>query len=142
MFTRIIRGVKNWYNGRFRVGSEYLTFEQCEQYHKELWTWLAETGENSESNWSGWNKFGDHRWPRCFSCIVDRRKPGEFPEDLCRHCPIEWSATGFKKLGCCFQKDSLYRQWIHVKGDDNKIENRKALAKQIANLPWKNKWLI
>ena len=97
------------------------------ELHKELWGWLAETGDAWKSNWPGWQQYRSSN--DCFAC--------EACEEDCSECPIDWVgnenyAFSYGDRQCC-ASGSLYEEW-----DTSKTTyERKKLAAQIRDLPWK-----
>lgn len=59
-----------------------LTKKKAKEICIELWTWLAETGNNYKGDWPGWNKYGRMQGD-CPFCEYDTRHLG-----ACDSCPI------------------------------------------------------
>ena len=101
-----------------------------EKEHRKLWNWLVDHPEACKTdyfkNWDAAN------WPYnlCFACeAAVLNGPG--PDDEicdCQYCPL----GGKSVVGC---GDGLYDEWA----DAVSPETRRKLARQIANLPWKEK---
>lgn len=115
-----------------------MTFEKAQKLHRELWNWLAETGEDSKSSWDGWMKVRNYSEPvrffSCFACAFGRKgKVGRNASVEC-NCPIVWtdSALYIQNFACEDNVDSLYRKWRECPD----VEQRKHFAALIRDLPW------
>jgi hypothetical protein len=91
--------------------------------HILLWDELARTGSMNKSG-TFYKLFTISRQSGyCWAC-----------EDCgcaCSLCPIDWGNGAW-----CLDEDTLYDQWCEATED---IEDRKLLAAQIRDLPWRTK---
>ena len=105
--------------------------EDCHKLHKELWDWLAETGDWFKPNWPGWDKLDDLVTNHCFACeytlLIENDPDWSSPE--CKSCPIDWGQP------YCDENGTLFAKWDQEKD----IAERKRLAKKIANMKWSSK---
>ncbi|MDR1572796.1 MAG: hypothetical protein LBS24_00600 [Clostridiales Family XIII bacterium] len=101
-----------------------ITFAEAEAGHRELWNWLAETDGDSAYKriWPGWDKYDSEAKNLCFPC--------EIAGTICSYCPIEWPNGQI-----CAYFGSLYAVWRNEKDP----AERKRLAEQIRDLPWREK---
>lgn len=113
-----------------------------EQWHKELWGWLAENPKHTKQDFVR-KEFKDndgirellHKSLSCFACLHDKViAQAKFETPYCRYCPL---AESFAKLG----DDSCGRlSFVWGQSRANYLENRAAdYAKQIQNLKWKSR---
>ena len=100
-----------------------LTKKKTIEYHREMWNWLAETGEKYKHHWPGFEKMG---WTTsyCFLC--------EYAETHTKHycnqtCILIWPPDD---QGCDEGKDP-YSHWDRAKTK----RTRKKYAKIISELP-------
>ena len=65
-----------------------LTKRKALEISKELWTWLAETGEEFKQDWPGWKKYGKmiHYCPCCE--YVGQQGKYSIDRTLCEGCPL------------------------------------------------------
>jgi hypothetical protein len=105
------------------INMNNITFAEAEAGHRELWDWLAETGGNFDCkrDWSGWGGYDRRAGDACFACEIAGN---------CSFCPIEWPNELI-----CNDSGSLYDDW-DKEGDP---AERKRLAAEIRDLPWKEK---
>ena len=106
------------------------TSEELHALHRELWGWLAETGERRKQNWTRWNELDDSlsvsKGCLCFAC-QEARERGATGE--CNFaCPISWVVD---QRSCLFI-GSPYSRWVL---SDTK-KGRKKYAAIIRDLPW------
>lgn len=101
-----------------------------EAEHRKLWNWLAvHPGANKHDYFLGTPYF-DRPASCCFAC--------EAVNTRCSRCPL----GGAKILGC-FSHQGLYADWRRetlesiVSGDPQHRRKCAALARQIAQLPWR-----
>lgn len=103
--------------------------ENCHKLHKELWNWLAETGDWEKMHWPGWDILEDTAVNYCFACeytmLIEDSSKRSSPN--CKVCPIDWGQQPY-----CDEYGTLFRKWDQEK-DETK---RKRLAKRIANRKW------
>jgi hypothetical protein len=110
-----------------------LTFKLAEKLHKELWGWLAETGNGSKSAWPKWD-FNQGKIESmdvdCFACAVVNNL-----ESRCHgKCQIDWTKNyGFGDD--CLQDDSPFYKWDVA----DTARTRKKYAAIIRDLPWRKK---
>ena len=94
-----------------------LTKKKAIELSIELWTWLAETGEEKD-NWPEWEKNGGQHIAvedDCFLC--------KYVTPTNRHC----DACPYSiKYGCCQDDDSPYLDWEGADG----VEDMKKYAAQ------------
>lgn len=129
-----------------------VTIEECQKEHRALWNWIADETERTKSAVSKWDYFkcfmgGSWRIRNfCFACQFVCDKAERLKID-CKQCPIDWD----KVSGCegwraysCEQDDSPYCKWKELwdrfkftKPSEKELEQYVALARQIANLPFK-----
>ena len=104
-----------------------ITREEAIQRHRELWGWLAETGEEGKFAWPEWEKYGIAK-NRCFLCEFTQPDDVEDRKNACENCPCVWPNTDTNYFPC---EISLYTAWQNAET----TEERKALAAQIRDLP-------
>lgn len=106
--------------------------------HKIMWAILAETGWRFK--FQALEKMKHVPYPRtneCYACSAQAELLGE--SDLCRKalCPLDWGEGTDVEYPCELlhngRKGSLYYEWQSSDTDD--IEQRKALAAKIRDLP-------
>lgn len=107
-----------------------LTKEKAVDIAIELWTWLAETGEESKHNWPGWEIYGG-MYMDCPLCDYTSRYSG----GICMGCPIKLivNRNEFKKHLTfeCEEKATLgYSKWLD---DEATAEDRMKYARQFLN---------
>lgn len=73
------------------------------------------------------DKDSDAACNSCWACQEDEELRGDGP--TCRHCPIDW---GEKQ---CSDEGTLFNAW----STSEDPEQRKLLASQIRDLPWRTK---
>lgn len=86
-----------------------LTKKKAIEISIELWTWLAETGEEKDE-WPGWEECG-HMSCYCAFCEYCNRHP-EKDTDSCSTCPY------YEKFGPCQADDenlTPYDKWEEAK---------------------------
>lgn len=91
-----------------------LTIKSAIELSIELWTWLAETGEEFKSEWDGWGKYGEAD-NDCFLCEYDKRN-----KTYCESCPYN------EKFGVCTNVNTPFENWWLSKT----TEDRKKYARQ------------
>lgn len=91
-----------------------LTKKKAIEISIELWTWLAETGEESKYIWEGWDKYGEMDAGCAFCEYVARHRPRG-----CGCCPY-WA-----KFHSCQDYGSPYDKWT----TSETISTRKKYAK-------------
>ena len=64
-----------------------LTKKKAIKISRELWDWLAETGEESKADWHGWEKYGKMH-DDCALCEYVRTREG------CISCPLGQDCYG------------------------------------------------
>jgi hypothetical protein len=112
--------------------------------HKELWNYLAVTGERHKALWPGWAKrriIFNH----CFACKVAIQRATEWQE-MCERCPITWGVEAEGKeynpsVACpCEQAFSPYMVWL-LETRENYPDRKilKKLAAKVRDLPWTKK---
>jgi hypothetical protein len=109
-----------------------LTFKQAEKLHKELWGWLAKTGDSDKEAWPGWvsyNKVYENN-NNCFACALVNRS-GRNCHDM---CPVNWTKC-YDYGDDCLQDDSPFIKWDIA----NTEKTRKKYAAIIRDLPWRKK---
>lgn len=84
-----------------------LTRKKAIEITKELWTWLAETGEGYKNTWPGWKTYGVVQNDCAFCEYSYPKAIGYHDTDdvICRKCP--W----YRKFGHCEEYDSPYWKW-------------------------------
>lgn len=100
-----------------------------EEEHRKLWNWLADHPEQEKEDY--FKDWGRSSVPssRCFACEVAFQEAWRTPAyHRCRFCPL----GGRHIVGC---DNGLYAVWRY----ESDPEERRRLALQIANLPWKEK---
>lgn len=95
-----------------------LTKKKAIELSIELWTWLAETGEEFKSLWSGWDKYGEPD-NDCFLCEYQGRHETKSTE-ACSLCPY------YKIFGDCTNANMPYENWWSAET----IEDRKKYARE------------
>ena len=106
-----------------------MKIEEAHRLHRELWGWLAETGDDCKGNWPEW-KFNGGKVKEvrhsCFPCEVARKG--------CPKCQITWGPDNDDSPGAfCQQPSSPWEKWRHKERETT----RKRLAAIIRDLPWK-----
>jgi hypothetical protein len=106
--------------------------EDLERLHRELWRWLAESGEGKK-DWPEWEE--EHQEildneSGCFACAYCSK------HDLtCKDCPIQWPNVPEnledEEERCA---ESLYCDWLET--DHLMPDERKPNADKIRDLPW------
>ena len=89
-----------------------------EELHREMWNWLAENPEKKKSDWLDKEKISAR--DNCFAC--------EECNGDCNKCPLDSEVIG------CHKPNGLWHVWRTSENADF----RKALARVIAELPWKS----
>ena len=99
------------------------------ELHKRLWNWIADKTLELK------RKVGKEEYFEAMGIPAE-----EIPENecyacekcnvRCSNCPIDWSPT---KL--CFFSESIYKDWRSC--PDTDYETAAKLAREIANLPWR-----
>ena len=91
----------------------------------ELWTWLAETG-NDKSDWPKWGKYGLIR-VCCWFCEYDDRQKDRYCNRIdCYYCPLQ------KTYGDC--AGTYYCQWYDAKTIRTKKKYAKLFLEQIKEI--------
>lgn len=112
-----------------------LTLKEVVDNHKVLWTWLADETLIRKYKVEKYEFFAEHGIHRleapiccCYCCeyVVQNSLKGE-----CENCPLSWGSVA------CFRGKALFIKW---KREDNYIKAAE-LARQIANLPLKKKYV-
>jgi len=98
-----------------------------EEAHRKLWNWLAEEVDDLKTKKDFFEEFNISEIPDngCYAC-------GEC-DGNCEKCPIKWSEDQVNSDYKCLEEYSLYNKWYY----SYDVLERSALAKQIAELPWK-----
>lgn len=125
----------------------YMTDEQFEHGHRLMWLELGETGGMVKEETKVGQALGElcllpfistpiHIAARfdCFAC-GEAYKRSKNKIRNCDLCPIEWPempGVGLSAVPC---SRSLYRKWIGCE----EISEKKQIALQIAQLPWKRR---
>lgn len=103
-----------------------------EKEHRKLWNWLADHPEAKKQDYfENWDLV-DLPCNLCFACEV--AKSTTFGVDIlisCSRCPL-FLGDECQAGKCC---GGLFRDWVC----EEQPEKRRKLARQIANLPWKEK---
>lgn len=120
-----------------------LTKKKALEITKELWEWLAETGEDYKGEWPGWKKYkaygNSKRSGRfdshCGLCEYARRKSHV---DTCSYCPLYGKWVAGDSESNCLESDSPFSLWEQAED----IRSRRKYAKIIADLCSEalNKW--
>lgn len=103
--------------------------------HREMWSWLAKTGEDKE-NWPEWEwNGGDCQGciEFCFCCeyVFNVLRKDPLGKNICKkHCPLKWPDGRCAPSSELENKQGLYNLWC----DETDIEKRKEYAEQIALL--------
>lgn len=106
-----------------------MTIKTAKRRHRMLWDWLAKTGGKKlecpywERNGGTWESVDGF----CFACEIDSR----IGNSNCDSCPIVWPGRYCMANGHI----GLFNQWKFALT----LEDRKALAAQIRDLPWREK---
>jgi len=105
--------------------------------HKELWGWLATTGEKLKEKWPGWKwnggKYIDEAGDWCFCCdyaILHAEENENYDIEYCGFCPITWAPDSVQDH--CLNAGSDYYKWSIA----NTIKTRKKYAKKIRDKEW------
>ncbi|KKK90964.1 hypothetical protein LCGC14_2717710 [marine sediment metagenome] len=101
-----------------------LTLKKAILISIELWTWLAETGEEYKREWSGWIKYGEMSFD-CALCEYGERKDGD---NRCVHCPY------YLKFGKCFNEGQPYRKWADTDTPKTRKKYASLLLAQLEEL--------
>ena len=117
---------------KLKISKEYETL------HRRLWGWLAKTGEQFKYRWPEWESNGGKIkgvLHHCFCCEL-----GHFEENWNQYppckCPIKWGKRDTSREHVeCQSYNNLYTKWLSTYN----MKQRKILAKQIANLPWRHR---
>lgn len=100
-----------------------------EEEHRKLWSWLADNPESIKYDYfKNWD-YGSIPHRKCFACeaaLQEANRMGTY--HICGFCPL----GGERIMGC---RGGLYAEWCAAVS----LERRQQLARQIANLPWKEK---
>lgn len=97
-----------------------------EEEHRKLWNWLADHPEaEKEDYFKNWD-YDNIPQEECFACEAACQETDDIA--YCRFCPL----GGGQVVGC---NGGLYIDWRY----EEQPEKRRKLARQIANLPWKEK---
>lgn len=103
-----------------------------EKEHRRLWNWLADHQEAKKAEYfKHWDR---NSIPRelCFACEAALQEANRTDTvEHCRFCPL----GGPYIVGCDAWLGGLYEDWQ----DAVSPKRRQKLARQIANLPWKEK---
>lgn len=127
-----------------------MTDDQSELAFRLMWYQLAKSGGTAEDKYSipsiKWlekhrvyldKALNQSRNNACFACGEAVARSGEEGRDRCLKCPIDWGEEFEeikpREMFPCIWGDVLYNQW----DTEEDSERRKALALQIAELPWK-----
>ena len=97
-----------------------------EKEHRRLWNWLADHPEAEKEDYFKYWDYDNIPQDKCFACEVARRETDDI--GYCRFCPL----GGSQVVGCI---GGLYIDWWF----EEQPEKRRKLARQIANLTWKEK---
>jgi hypothetical protein len=109
---------------------------QARKLHKQLWGWLALTGDGKD-NWPEWEYNGGtikETQYTCFCCETLRGKGSQ--------CPVRWGILGTlvcKHTGCSpcmYNTDSPYNEWENCGRYSAKKQKYAAI---IRDLPWYGK---
>lgn len=107
----------------------------CEQAHRKLWNWLSDNpNTDKEDFFKEFDIYGDDvPYNECFAC----ESCYGFGDTECSECPIQWTEKEqISDLTCYCSKDgSPYEKWEDAKD----LEERKTLAREIANKEWNSK---
>ncbi|MEE8471107.1 MAG: hypothetical protein V3S51_07240 [Dehalococcoidia bacterium] len=93
----------------------------------ELWTWLAETGSEYKSLWSGWLEYG-HMLAHCPLCEYGRRREDKGGKTTCSYCPYR------KKHGGCYSSRDNYARWLVAETSQQRKLHAKAFLAQLEEL--------
>ena len=99
------------------------------ELHKRLWNWIADKTLELKRKVQKWEYFMEMGIPveeipenECYAC--------EECNVRCSNCPINWSP-----FEDCISNGALFDAWFSCKNED--YETAAALARKIANLPWR-----
>lgn len=100
-----------------------------EKEHRKLWCWLADHPKAKKDDYfKNWD-YDDEPYNLCFACEVALQEADRtYTADHCQFCPL----GGERIVGCTV---GLYTKWAYAAS----LQNRRRLARKIANLPWKEK---
>ena len=107
-----------------------MTKEETIKNHRKMWNWLAKTGKRYKFDTPEIQTFPD-LFNDCFLCEYSKACNFGKGHGCCRFCPLEWP-----EIERCYGKDrqdGIFDKWL----DTENIEEKKAIALQIANLPEK-----
>jgi len=98
--------------------------ERCSsaEMHQRLWYWLSIHPECDKEAFFTTMSITIVPESHCYACAVT---------DYCSMCPIKWTNNSEG----CNANASPYHKWVHTENLKQKAE----YAKQIAELPWKEK---
>lgn len=103
-----------------------LTKKESIKRTEELWTWLAETGEEYRVLWPSWNHYSipSHGGYLC-DYASEKSKLESF---FCGKCPY------FQKFGDCTRFDSPYSGWVNAETIDERKKYAKLLLEELRQL--------
>lgn len=114
-----------------------LASRPLEQWHKEMWEWLAQYPQFTKEDFVN-TVFTDDEvdllygsW-YCFACLFAGRRR-KVKNNSCEYCPL--CAYGQYGLNCLH---GLFDKWCKAK-DFKNFDEAKKIATQIANLTWRVK---
>jgi hypothetical protein len=111
-----------------------------EGLHRELWTWITQTGEPNKYNWLRWKHNGgdidyDLIKNSCFACAATLRDSNVIN---CLLCPLEWTTKlRICPRSCERKNDSPYKQFRDLRSS-KRVGRRKRLANLIRIMFWKH----
>lgn len=104
-----------------------LTKEKAIEIAIELWTFLAETGEQFKRSWPGWEKY-EAMDCHCPLCEYAYREALRTEKSQCFFCPYD------KMFGGCCYKGSPYDMWEGVKTKRAKKKYASLFLEQLKQL--------
>lgn len=116
----------------------YLCGKPLDKWHKEMWKWMAEKGDENTHNREFICEHFDNlnviklleRDFCCFGCLYVSLVGDENSEDPCPYCPLcEYEES--KSMGCLGGLYHLYKKCLTIP------KSRRDVAYHIANLKWK-----
>jgi len=105
-----------------------LTRTKAIQICKELWAWLAKTGEEGKIDWPGWERYGEME-ANCPFCEYNLRQQKQKRGDICAHCPYN-QKFGYK----CVRGEKPFDRWDCADSADERKEAAKAFLAQLEQL--------
>lgn len=109
-----------------------MTLYEAVKLHRELWRWLAETGNKYKFKWPGWSNIDIQIKNRCFMCEYVKENCNRF---TCVMCPLKWDENGVYG-DLCGIENGLHVLW----SSQQALEERKKYAAIIAELPLKEEY--